>query len=102
MSVTFGGWAGRGECINLLFSELLAKSLRRSLLQRIICKDPPEKRASLMDWRNQGDKCFFFPHHTLTHLARVKLPPDGHASPTPASPAGTAALLRPAASSDLP
>lgn len=45
MSETFGDWAGRGECISLPFSELLAKSLRRRLLQITMCKDPPYKKS---------------------------------------------------------
>lgn len=44
MPETFGGWAGRGECISLLFSELLAKSLR-CMLQIIMCKDPTYKKS---------------------------------------------------------
>lgn len=44
MSETFGGWAGRGECFSLPFSELLAKNLRR-LLQITMCKDPPYRKS---------------------------------------------------------
>lgn len=83
----------RRKSSQLLPLELPANSLRRRLLQTHLLKVLLAERALLKDCRNQGDR-WVLSDHVLACLAGVKLQ---QAHPH----AGTAALPRPAASSDL-